>query len=324
VAVIYGKGGGQFYDAIHFDVDGNADGVAAADFNRDGRVDVACGVEIRPSPGPPTAGADVLIRMTGPRFNPPRLTPIAGSATSIINHVVAADFDGDGAPDLVENYAAEPGYPRMALLHGLGDGSFSRGNDIAGEALAYMTPVDLDGDGRLDVVGSANNGDIGALINANGRLAPGQFQSVVGKYSWSGVAAADVDGDGRVDLLTTRLLGGKLDAVTMHGNGDGTFGAPRFFANGVTAKRDQVAVAAADFDDDGISDFAFMEIGTGTLSIMRGYGDGTLSAGLALPTGLDTEAMVAGDFNGDGLPDLAIVDLGLQFQVVIFLNTSGH
>ena len=80
------------------------------------------------------------------------------------------------------------------------------------------------------------------------------------------------------------------------------------------------AIAAADFNGDGILDLAVTSYGAcpatgtcanGTVTVLLGNGDGTFTASPASPaTGINPISIATGDFNGDGIPDLAVANAG--------------
>ncbi|MGC1907447.1 MAG: FG-GAP-like repeat-containing protein [Candidatus Acidiferrum sp.] len=78
------------------------------------------------------------------------------------------------------------------------------------------------------------------------------------------------------------------------------------------------AVVVADFNGDGIQDFAVANRGDNTISILLGKPDGTLGAKTDFATGLSPVSLVAGDFNGDKKLDIAVANSGeLTFSVLL-------
>ncbi|HUS16864.1 MAG TPA: VCBS repeat-containing protein, partial [Chloroflexia bacterium] len=113
--------------------------------------------------------------------------------------------------------------------------------------------------------------------------------------------AADLNGDGRVDLAGS----GVNSATVMLNNGDGTF-RPRVEYPAAGQAQD---VAAGDFNGDGRTDLA-ITIYTAqiSLSLLTGNGDGTFQAPVNVPntSGADSPSIVATDLNNDGNLDVAI------------------
>jgi hypothetical protein len=117
------------------------------------------------------------------------------------------------------------------------------------------------------------------------------------------VKTADVNNDGKLDLITVSPSAGTI-SVSL-GNGDGTFAAPRSFTAGANAR----TLAVGDFNGDSKLDVITAN-GTGTLSLLKGNGDGTFQAPIAIKlqagSGVQAYALALGDMNGDGKPDLVV------------------
>jgi hypothetical protein len=169
--------------------------------------------------------------------------------------------------------------------------------------------VDLNGDGRLDLVGA---GFLAAsvMINNGGTFQPRVDYPLAGPTQ--GIAAGDFNGDGKIDLVVT-INNQQIGLAVLFGNGDGTFGSPVHFPN--TSGFDSPSVAATDLNNDGKLDIIIMHsiacytapcVAATTLTEMLGNGDGTFQPARELPGGEFMHVMTVGDFNRDGVKDLAI------------------
>jgi hypothetical protein len=218
---------------------------ACADFDRDGRTDVAV---------PLNHEADAISILLGRgdgTFESAVRIPTARTPQS----AAAGDLNGDGNPDLVLGHT---GYlVSVSVLLGAGDGTFAPqvpygGGDYSASPIAL---VDLDADGRLDVVA----GNSVWLGNGDGTLRRGTRVSAVGEVS--GVALEDLDGDRHVDLVL--LFGEEQRIVSVYpGNGDGTFGTRVDFGTGSWPR----SMAVGDWDGDGRVDLAVAN-GSSSISI---------------------------------------------------------
>jgi hypothetical protein len=225
--------------------------------------------------------------------------------------IAAGDFNGDGILDIgeVNKYGTV-----VTILLGNGDGTFKT---MTGPTPStYTTAVvagDFNGDGQLDLAvslaatGYPPLGSIEILLgNGDGTFTSVANSPAVGIYS-SVSAAADFDGDGKIDLLVNDAAGTRI----LLGSGDGTFTqAP---ATGLSA-----TLAIGDLDGDGFPDL----VAGGTTSNVTVYlsnGDGTFRpAATTVATGIQPSSAVIADFNGDGIPDL-VVSSSFYGSVTVYL-----
>ena len=116
------------------------------------------------------------------------------------------------------------------------------------------------------------------------------------------VVAADLNGDGKMDLIDSDMAG---NCITVHlGNGDGTF------QTGVSYATTQYpgGLVVGDFNGDGRLDIAVTGMVSNVVSIFLGNGDGTFRSPVNYSVGSEPTFVAEGDFNGDGKLDLAVAD----------------
>jgi hypothetical protein len=299
--------GGLSFAYVVFDLGAPAD-VAAADFDGDGRVDVAVadatGDNVAIYPGRGDGGLLAAIR-----------TPAGDEPTDL----AAADLDGDGLADLaVANHAAGS----LTLLFGRGDGSFRSGGareGVAGPILA----ADANRDGRVDLlVGSRCTGiGFGGPSRAGFVLLPGAGGGTFGApivlsdlSCVEAIAAADVDADGRTDLLAAGPTAGAEVLLALP---DGGFG-PRRQGTPPLVR----AAGFADFDGDGRVDLALASDPANAVHLFPGDGAGRFGPAPRALAGSGAQAVAAADFDGDGVSDLAVAN-ALSNDVSILPAAGG-
>ena len=129
------------------------------------------------------------------------------------------------------------------------------------------------------------------------------------------VAVADLNGDGKLDLVVADLTANAV--FVLLGNGDGTFGPQQSFATGASP----TAVAVGDFNADGKLDLAVADDDNlGSVSTLLGNGDGTFQAYVDFYTGLLPIAVAMGDFNRDGRLDVVTANVN-DSTVSVLLST---
>jgi Ca2+-binding RTX toxin-like protein len=196
--------------------------LVVADLDGDGRRDIAM----------PSESGRVLVFAgdgAGGVAIPPTIFPAGGFGT---DSIAAGDLDGDGHPELVVSNAASN---TVAVLHNDGHGGFDAPATYpTTESIArgHVVLAHLDAGPTLDVAESLGFGIDVFLGDGNGGLGPAQSQHVripdsEGSGS-SGLAAGDVTGDGRVDLVTVGAepVHGPMAAWVLRGHADGSFGPP--------------------------------------------------------------------------------------------------
>lgn len=297
----YGDGDGTF-TASAAQFDGGTD-VALADFNRDGRLDVA---HIGAYSNHVTVG---LANGDG-TFTAGRWMTAYQS-----NDLSAADMNGDGTPDLVTSAILGS---KVSILLGRGDGTFAAPRIFLGGPGAHRHDVgDYDGDGKLDVAESdyEDEGAISLLFgNGDGSLdAHETYRARVGipetdeNPAPHGLRLADVTGDGKLDAITTSNSETTSDReiTVLPGLGGGRFGVPLQTATGIAAS-DVDGHVVEDFDRDGKRDVVFA---ARTFVFFAGNGDGTFRRSTESgtnPAGLG-DHLFASDFTMDGKLDLLVV-----------------
>jgi FG-GAP-like repeat/Cep192 domain 4/HYDIN/CFA65/VesB-like, Ig-like domain/FG-GAP repeat len=270
--------------------------VAVGDFNGDGKLDLV------------TADAgigdiSVLLGNGDGTFQPP-VNYSSGSSLSDPQIVIAADFNGDGKPDLaVTDYNAGS----VAILLGNGDGTFQQFHLYTSGPISAvgLAAGDFNGDGKLDlaVTNAAQNvGNTVSILLGNG---DGTFQAPV-QYatglSPSSVAVGDFNGDGKLDLATANSQSYLPSTVSvLLGNGDGTFQPHVDYTTGEAP----YTVVAADLNGDGRLDLAVTSQLGGAVSVLLGNGDGSFQTNSDYPTQQYAAGLVIADLNGDGYLDLA-------------------
>jgi hypothetical protein len=310
--------------------------VVTADFNGDGKPDVAFGY-----PGNRYFSGPIV----GVVLN---TTPVGVSSASFAAEqdfglgypvgvrpalLAVGDFNGDGKPDILVNGS-------VILLNttptGASTPSFAAPQTLPGGG-GVAAVGDFNGDGKPDIA-VVNNGTVSILLNAT--LTGSSTVSFAGPQTFAvgtspeALAVGDFDGDGRPDLAVVNNNNGGSGTVsvllntTSTGSSTVTFAAQQTFAVGTNP----TSVAVADFNGDGKPDLAVGNYNNGnsavssTVSVLlnttpTGSGTASFAAQQTFAVGFYGDSVMAADFNADGKPDIASVGLGGQ-EVSVLVNTT--
>lgn len=354
VSVSINNGNGTFYKLTGFSVSGTnpggGAGVAVADFNGDGKNDIAATSQY--------GGEAWVFFNTGPGIYGVFNSFVAPLGPDDMGY---ADFTGDGIDDIVVALVSPTG--NLSILPGLGNAQF-------GPAVAYSNPSgpgslaidDYNGDGKLDV--ACNNTTTSNysvyLNNGAGGFFPAATYAISGAVNC--VRSGDFNEDGFPDLAFMQLnstiiktnngsgvfttvatipTSGGYDSEVLDFNSDGhldiviasnTFfrillgaGNGTFAVNNISTSSNQPRqIAVADFNQDGLPDVMTannnslnysLYIGTGGVSFQAPVYFGALSG----PAG----ALEIYDYNGDGFPDFVTNDLSYSSLTIYENDQSG-
>lgn len=315
---------------------GASTGVTAADFDRDGDMDLYVSNSV--------GQANWYLRNNGRgRFEQVDLEAAGLPRGSFTNgSAVAADFNGDGAVDLFV-----PNSQTSVYALNNGDGTFSTmplgEAGIPSEATAVAaTAADFNRDGRLDLYvangiraqsGQPIEENDDMLINAGDGTFERQDPASVGVPEGgtsSAVVAEDFNGDGAVDLFVARADPYLENALALN-NGDGTFTAIEASGAGLALGSGIMSYGATsgDIDRDGDPDLVIANGGISgrqNNTVAFNNGDGTFETrnveDVGLPGGGSSMDAVLADFNRDAVLDLFFTDVNRVSDPIYAIGTG--
>lgn len=317
LSLLLGNGDGTFQPATTTTVDRGPRSVAAADFNGDGRMDVAVAIS---GGWFPTNRVSVLLGRGDGTFD----SPVSYSVGREPWSVAAGDLNGDHRPDLVvaNNGGGTPANTVSVLLN-LGNGSFSAATPYTvGTGPAWVALADFDRDGALDAAVANSYGMAPAFSLLLGR-GDGTFNPARNFAVPAGVfqlAVSDFNEDARLDVAG---VGGTSDSGTVTvflGDGAGNFGAPATYSVGASL----LAIAAGDVTQDAHADLLVSGGYENNFLLLTGQGDGSFKGGM------DTyrvhgaiDGIITADCNQDGQLDIVTVSSASNCVSVILQQTNG-
>ncbi|MFK0175185.1 FG-GAP-like repeat-containing protein [Streptomyces xanthochromogenes] len=301
--------------------------VAIGDLNNDGVLDLVTAIRAE--------GLGVFLGSGGGSFGAVTKYAAPRTVSSVfLGSALIRDVNGDGHMDVI----SQDSRGNVALVW-LGDGSGALGAgatvqlnptagcDTTGDnpcVVRFPTDVavgDFDEDGKPDLATSnANTNNVSALLGSgNGTFgAATQFGLGAGTGP-QGIAAADLNGDGHLDLVTSNSSSGTLSVLL--GDGHGGFGTASSVPAGVTLPS---KLKLVDVNEDGRLDAVIVAPGSpGRLAVLLGDGAGGFGTASVLSAGTNLSSASVSDLNGDGHTDLVVSSVDSNEVVVLEGNGSG-
>lgn len=296
-------------------VDGTPGGMAVADFNRDGKPDLAV---LRDTT------ASVFLNLGAGKFSAPIDTPFnSGFGT---RQALAADLNNDGKVDLV---AIQQQPQQVAVLLGNGNGTFQPPLVFPLVNIPYAMGVgDFNGDGKIDLAVrecpfNSLDCDITVYLGqGNGLFTLGTVLSAPGAGSiWHDLVVTDLNRDGTLDIATAALdtstSPSTSNFMVFFGRGDGTFKAPVVtqvpFTSSDGSPDSLPTIVAGDFNGEATPDIGVetgsdcgTACGEGVMNIFidNGAGGFKLKQSFATSENEGPDFWMSGDLNNDLRPDL--------------------
>lgn len=305
-------------------------GVATADLNGDGNADMV----VATGTGANTGRLSVFLGKADGSFTVGQTLsvpmPSGGSTAGPVIGFTIDDVNGDGKQDLIAITNAPSTDSGILVFLGNGDGTFASGGLAGPVGAAGQTAVtaDFNGDGKKDIATSW-----GQILLGHG---DGTFQLAAQSLpeKQRGLAAADFNQDGKIDLVFSNSTDSTIDVY--YGSGDGTF----TYSAAYPAIEGLQSVQSVDMDGDGYPDifigsatngFFTIDANTGGIFQTRlNYGDGTFGKSRAYfngtngtPANADPTPYGVGAFTGGSTQDLVMVS-GASGGAVSLMVLKGN
>jgi hypothetical protein len=236
--------------------------------------------------------------------------------------VVIAQLNNDDT--FLDIAVSNQGDDTVSLLKNNGDGTFQALPPLTAPEVpdepSSIAAADFDQTGGVDLVVTSLSLDEAVVLINDGNAVFAQGAIIPVGDAPVAIVPSDLDEDKDVDADVTTANRVSDDISVAFNLGDGEFQNAMSLSVGVMP----VDLAAADFNDDGVTDLASADNGSASVSVVLGQGGGGFDASSPVPVGdhpISVDAAdLDGDLDGNALPDLIVVaedsELGLVVQVL--------